>query len=195
MYLYFSSGRSCSYNSVGPPGGGWCTVCSHLVFEEVLQLAMIAWYCTVAHNWRVWCTVQHCMVHIPDFTAILRTWHWSREWFSWTLFYTGATTYMIIVHLLDIYLCRTTINVIAMTCFLCVQVHSQNEEPNTEVTGRIVTCFYLRFTSWLLHVLHFHCAKCRLSNSIQKLYKHLLLFPFLSGIHYVVHPSALAIYI
>ena len=39
-----------------------------------------------------------------------------------------------IVDLLDLYLCRTPINVIAMTCFLCVQVNSQNKEPNTEVT-------------------------------------------------------------
>ena len=39
-----------------------------------------------------------------------------------------------IVHLLDLYLCRTPINVIAMTCFHCVQVHSQNKQPNTEVT-------------------------------------------------------------
>ena len=30
-----SSGGSCSYSSVGPSGGGWCTVCSHLAPAEV----------------------------------------------------------------------------------------------------------------------------------------------------------------
>ena len=35
VYIYFSSGRSCSYSSVGSPGGGWCTVCSHLALAEV----------------------------------------------------------------------------------------------------------------------------------------------------------------
>ena len=35
MYIYFSSGGSCSYSSVGSPGGGGCTVCSHLAPAEV----------------------------------------------------------------------------------------------------------------------------------------------------------------
>ena len=35
MFIYFSSYGSCSYSSVGPPGGGCCTVCSHLALEEV----------------------------------------------------------------------------------------------------------------------------------------------------------------
>ena len=35
MYIYFSSGRSCSYSRVGPPGGGCCTVCSHPAPAEV----------------------------------------------------------------------------------------------------------------------------------------------------------------
>ena len=33
--IYFGSGGSCSYSSVDPPGGGCCTVCSHLVPAEV----------------------------------------------------------------------------------------------------------------------------------------------------------------
>ena len=33
--IYFGSDRSCSCSSVGPPGGGWCTVCSHLAPAEV----------------------------------------------------------------------------------------------------------------------------------------------------------------
>ena len=35
VYIYFSSGRSCSYSSVGPPGSGCCTVCSYLAPAKV----------------------------------------------------------------------------------------------------------------------------------------------------------------
>ena len=33
--IYFCSDRSCSYSSVVPPGGGFCTVRSHLAPAEV----------------------------------------------------------------------------------------------------------------------------------------------------------------
>ena len=39
--IYFNSGRSCSYSSVGPPGDGCCTVCSHLAPVEVRFLLTI----------------------------------------------------------------------------------------------------------------------------------------------------------
>ena len=39
--------------------------------------------------------------------------------------------------------------------FLCVQVHSYDKKPNTEVTGRI-TCLFLVYN--LTDVLCFHCA-------------------------------------
>ena len=35
VYIHFSSGGSHSFSSVGSPGGGWCTVCSHLAPAEV----------------------------------------------------------------------------------------------------------------------------------------------------------------
>ena len=35
FYIYLSSGRSCSYRSVGSPVGGCCTVCSHLASAKV----------------------------------------------------------------------------------------------------------------------------------------------------------------
>ena len=35
VYIHFSSGGSYSYSSVGSPGSGCCTVCSHLVPAEV----------------------------------------------------------------------------------------------------------------------------------------------------------------
>ena len=35
MFICLGSGWSCSYSSVGSPGGGCCTVCSHLALEEV----------------------------------------------------------------------------------------------------------------------------------------------------------------
>ena len=34
LYI-IGSGRNCSYSSSGPPGGGCCTVCSHLAPVEV----------------------------------------------------------------------------------------------------------------------------------------------------------------
>ena len=34
--IYFGSGGSCSYSSVCPPGGGCCTVSSHLASAEVI---------------------------------------------------------------------------------------------------------------------------------------------------------------
>ena len=48
-----------------------------------------------------------------------------------------------------------------------------------------------------VHVMHFHCAKCILSNSnsIGNLYKHLLLFTVYPDIHCIVHPSAVSTYI
>ena len=33
--IFFGSGWSCSYSSDGSPGGGCCTVCSHLAPAEV----------------------------------------------------------------------------------------------------------------------------------------------------------------
>ena len=44
---------------------------------------------------------------------------------------------------------------------LCVQVHSYDKEPNTEVTGRITCLLVYELTD----VLCFHCAQCTLSNS------------------------------
>ena len=57
--------------------------------------------------------------------------------------------YMLLVHLLHLYVCRSTVSVIVMTFLLGVQVHSQDKEPNTKVTGRIIL---------LLHVLHTQTA-------------------------------------
>ena len=72
------------------------------------EITFLIIYCTpmyMALEWRV-ILVEHCVILVL----------------------------LLIMHLLDLYLCRTTINVIAVTCFLCVQVNSQNKEPNTEVT-------------------------------------------------------------
>ena len=78
---------------------------------------------------------------------------------------------------MDLYLCRTTINANAsMTGFLCVQVHSQNKQPNTEVTRRIVTCFYLIYKLTTCNAFFIVSSVYSAIASIQKLYKHLLLF-------------------
>ena len=60
--IYFGSGRSCSYSSVGPPGGGSCTVCSHLAPVEVnfMQVTVI-----VCHQW--WHKTEehvHCITQV-----------------------------------------------------------------------------------------------------------------------------------
>ena len=54
--------------------------------------------------------------------------------------------------LLDSHLCRSTGKVIAMTSSFSVQVHSQDEVPNTKVTGRIMLLLHVCTELVCMHV-------------------------------------------
>ena len=62
VYTYFGSGRSCSYSSVSPPGGGCCTVCSHLAPAEV-SLSYNDGLSPVVHNTGEQNSVVQCNTH------------------------------------------------------------------------------------------------------------------------------------
>ena len=64
VYIYFSSSRSYSYSSGGPPGGGCCTVCSHLAPAEVSSsLSYNDGLSSVVHNTGEQNLVVQCNTH------------------------------------------------------------------------------------------------------------------------------------
>ena len=64
VYIYFSSSRSCSYSSGGPPGGGCCTVCIHLAPAEVSSsLSYNDGLSSVVHNTGEQNLVMQCNTH------------------------------------------------------------------------------------------------------------------------------------
>ena len=80
VYIYFSSSRSCSYSSGCPPGGGCCTVCSHLAPAEVSSiLSYNDGLSSVVHNTGEQNLVMQCNTHymISEclYSYIMHAWH------------------------------------------------------------------------------------------------------------------------
>ena len=58
QYIYSGGGGSCSCRSVGSPGGGWCTVCSHLAPVKVISSL---YSFVVPQNWRAEYMIKYSM--------------------------------------------------------------------------------------------------------------------------------------
>ena len=76
VHICLGSGRSCSYSSVGPPGGRCCTVCSCLAPAEVsINIVDLS---PVPHNWRtvlIHVYNAHHLIFENLLHALLYAWH------------------------------------------------------------------------------------------------------------------------
>ena len=151
--IYFSSGRSCSYSSVRPPGGGCCTVCNYLAFEKVTfslrKFSSLFNTGMCKHNNLVPDNLVHSYMHGTKMESRIQQ---------------NIVLYWCF-HLDDFYEFTGLILIIAKTFFFSVQVHSQDKEPNKKVTGRIMLLLHVIFlVCKLIDVMCFYCAQCILSN-------------------------------